>query len=151
MIRGRTPLLLVFIVAALAMALGMDRNLGVYDEGVILTGAMRVAAGDVPHGDFYANYGPGQFYVVAALFKLFGQYAIAERAYDTLVRAGIVAMCYGIAAGVAHRRIALAAAAAVFLWLYGLGYYGYPMLPVTLLSLAAAALVQPSLAGTGSA
>ena len=32
---------------------------------------MRVAAGDVPHADFYANYGPGQFYFIAALFKLF--------------------------------------------------------------------------------
>jgi hypothetical protein len=76
----------------------MDRELAVYDEGVILTGAMRVLAGDVPHGDFYANYGPGAFYVVAALFKLFGTSAIVERAYDTLVRAGSSPSAYALAA-----------------------------------------------------
>ncbi len=151
MIERRALQLLIFIVAAVLMALGMDRNLAVYDEGLILTGAMRVAAGDIPHRDFYANYGPGQFYAIAGLFKLFGEYAIAERAYDTLVRAGIVAMCYGLAAGVAARGIALAAAATVFLWLYAVGYYGYTLLPVTLLSLAAAAIVQPSLARARSA
>jgi hypothetical protein len=141
------PHIAVFLVAALLLALGMDRELAVYDEGVILTGAMRVLAGDVPHGDFYANYGPGAFYVVAALFKLFGTSAIVERAYDTLVRAGIVTVCYALAAGVVHRGMALAVAAAVFCWMVGLAYYGYPMLPVALLTLVAAALVQPALIG----
>src|SRR5258708_12841576 len=107
------------------MALGMDRNLAVYDEGLILTGAMRVAAGDIPHRDFYANYGPGQFYAIAGLFKLFGEYAIAERAYDTLVRAGIVAMCYGLAAGVAARGIAPPPAATLFLSPSPLVHSGY--------------------------
>src|SRR3977135_674334 len=86
------PLLLIFLSSALLLTFGMDRHIGVYDEGVILTGAMRVAAGEVPHRDFYANYGPAQFYLLAALFKCFGQYALIERAFDVLIRAGIVAL-----------------------------------------------------------
>jgi 4-amino-4-deoxy-L-arabinose transferase-like glycosyltransferase len=143
--------LVVFAVAAVLLALGMDRDLGLYDEGVILTGAMRVAAGDIPHADFYANYGPGQFYFIAALFKLFGQYAIVERVYDLLARAAIVALCYALVAGVARKRFALAAAATTLLWLLGIGFYGYPVFPVALLSLAAAAWIQPVLAGRFSA
>ena len=138
---------LIFVATALVLALTMTRNIGVYDEGVILTGAMRVAAGDILHADFYANYGPGQFYLLAALFKLFGTSAIIERIYDTLVRAAIVALCYGIVAGVAPRLVALAAAGTSFLWLFAVGLYGYPLIPVTLLSLAAASLVQPLLVG----
>ena len=142
--------LALFIVAALAMILGMDRSLGLYDEGVILTGALRAAAGDIPHAGFYANYGPGVFYPVAILFKLFGTSAIVERGYDTAIRAGIVVFSYALIEGVAPRRVALGVAAAAFLWLFGIGFYGYPLFPVTLLALAAAALIQPALVGDGS-
>lgn len=132
------------------MILGMDRTLGLYDEGVVLTGAMRAAAGDVPHAGFYANYGPGAFYPLAVLFKIFGTSAIVERAYDTAIRAGIVVFAYVLIEDVASRRVALGVAGAVLLWLFGIGFYGYPLFPVTLLALAAAALIQPSLVGEAS-
>jgi len=128
----------------------MDRQLGIYDEGVILTGAMRVAAGELPHADFYANYGPGQFYLLGALFKLFGQYALLERAYDLLVRAAIVSVCYGLVARYTRKSVAFAAAALCGMWLFSLAFYGYPIFPVTLLSLLAAALILPVLEGSSS-
>ena len=139
--------LLVFVISAVCLALGMDLRLSVYDEGVILTGAMRVAAGEIPHSDFYANYGPAQFYLIAALFKVFGQYALIERAYDVLVRAAIVAVGYGLIATVTRTSIALAGAVICGLWLFSIPFYGYPILPVVLLSLVSAALVLPALAG----
>ena len=139
--------LLLFVSATLLFVLGMDPELTVYDEGVILTGAMRVAAGDIPHADFYANYGPAQFYVMASLFKVFGQYALVERVYDALVRAMIVAVCFGLAATCARRYVALAAAVICGLWLFSIPFYGYPIFPVILLSLVAAALILPVLAG----
>ena len=135
--------LLVFFAAALLLVLGMDRELGIYDEGVILTGAMRVNAGEIPHADFYANYGPGQFYLIAGLFKLFGEYAVVERAYDLLLRAAIVAACFVLAARHARMFSALAVAALCGLWLFSLAFYGYPIIPVALLSLFAAALILP--------
>ena len=85
---------IVFAVSFIALALSTTPKLIPYDEGLILTGAMRVAAGAVPHRDFYANYGPGQFYAVAGLFDLFGQSALVERMYDAVVKAGIVCCVY---------------------------------------------------------
>jgi hypothetical protein len=139
--------LLVFVISAVCLALGMDLRLSVYDEGVILTGAMRVAAWEIPHSVFYSNYGPAQFYLIAALFKVFGQYALIERAYDVLVRAAIVAVGYGLIATVTRTSIALAGAVICGLWLFSIPFYGYPILPVVLLSLVSAALVLPALAG----
>jgi hypothetical protein len=47
---------------------------------------MRVADGEIPHRDFYADYGPAQFYVLAGLFKLFAPSILGECLWDTLVR-----------------------------------------------------------------
>ena len=81
----------------------MDRGFDFYDEGLILVGAMRVAAGQVPHRDFYANYGPGQFYTLAWLFDLFGSSVFVERIYDLTLRSAIVAAAYGITAAYCKR------------------------------------------------
>jgi hypothetical protein len=138
---------LVLVSSALLFALGMDVRLNVYDEGVILTGAMRVAAGEVPHRDFYANYGPATFFLPAALFKIFGQYALIERVLDTLTRAGIVTLCYALCATQARTSIALATALISGLWLFRVPLYGYPIFPVVFLSLVSCALVMPALSG----
>ena len=68
----------------------MSRRPVVYDEGLMLTAAMRVAAGQIPHRDFYANYGPAQFYLLAGLFKLFGETILVERLYDIVLKALVV-------------------------------------------------------------
>jgi hypothetical protein len=69
----------VFCAAFVAGAIAMQRDVSIYDEGIILTGARRVAQGALPHRDFYANYGPGQFFTLAAIFKLFGPSIFVER------------------------------------------------------------------------
>src|SRR3954447_6864121 len=76
----------VFIFAA------THRFASIYDEGLILTGAMRVGHGEIPHRDFYANYGPAQFYCIALLFKLFGPSIMAERVWDFAVKAAIATL-----------------------------------------------------------
>jgi hypothetical protein len=63
---------IVFSCAFLFLVATMNRSVTPYDEGLILFGSTRVLSGDIPYRDFYANYGPGQFYVLAALFKVFG-------------------------------------------------------------------------------
>jgi hypothetical protein len=59
----------------------------IYDEGIILTGAMRILSGEIPSVDFYVNYGPGQFYFVALLIKLFGLSLDVMRIYHAFVLA----------------------------------------------------------------
>jgi hypothetical protein len=90
---------------------------------------MRVAAGDVPHRDFYAIYGPGQFYVLAGLFKLFGQTVLVERLYDATVKAGIVCLVYTISLPLMERAFAASVAGICALWLGSLGSAVYPIWP----------------------
>lgn len=124
--------------------MGMSLRPNVYDESIILTGAMRVAAGQVLHRDFYANYGPGQFYILAGLFKLFGESVLVERLYDLLIKALIVTAIYTIVSSYCRRSIALWTSVVTIAWLFGLGNLtGTPIIPVSLLNLVASALILP--------
>jgi hypothetical protein len=140
----------IFFACALFFAVGMDREIGPYDEGLILTGAMRVMAGEVPHRDFYANYGPAQFEIMGSLFRVFGQSVLVERAYDLMIRSLIVAITYQLLARYCRRWIALSFSALCALWMFSLENYGYPIFPIILLSLIGSALVVSVLRGASS-
>ena len=43
-----------------------------HDEGLVLQAGARIADGQLPYRDFYANYGPGQYFLVGGLDALFG-------------------------------------------------------------------------------
>src|ERR1700693_4419667 len=112
-------LVLVFLLSFCILFLGMSRHPYIYDEGLVLTAAMRVAAGQIPHRDFYANYGPAQFYILAGLFKLFGNSLLVERLFDLLIKALLVTSVYAIVASVCRRWIAACTALVIILWLIG--------------------------------
>ena len=85
-----SQLVVVFLVAYLLLFCGMSRRPGMlYDEGIVLTGAMRVAAGQIPHRDFYFIYGPAEVYILAGLFKVFGPSLLVERLFDLLIKAPV--------------------------------------------------------------
>jgi Dolichyl-phosphate-mannose-protein mannosyltransferase len=49
------------------------------DEGIVLQGAERILRGEVPYRDFFSFYTPGSFYLIAFLFKIFGDsFAVAR-------------------------------------------------------------------------
>jgi hypothetical protein len=148
---GRSPLqyVVVFLIAFIILFLGMDRGFEYYDEGIILVGAMRVAAGQVPHRDFYANYGPGQFYTLAALFHLFGRYIFVERMYDLIVRSAVVTVAYGIASSYCRRWIAACVAIVCGFWLFSSGLPGipYPIVPILLFCLMGSMALLPAFDG----
>jgi len=126
---------LMFFLAA-SMLLGfMNLYAGLYDEAILLTGGWNVANGAVPHRDFYANYGPAQYYVLGGLFKLFGPSFLAARVYDVIVRAAIVAIAYQLLVNRVRAPVALAAAGVCALWMGGVGFYLYPTVPALLFSL----------------
>jgi hypothetical protein len=122
----------------------MSRRPNNYDEGLVLTAAMRVAAGQIPHRDFYANYGPAQFYILAGLFKVFGQSLLVERLFDLLIKALVVTCVYVIISSYCRRSIAAYTSLVTLLWLVGLNAWsGSPMIPVSLLNLISSALIVP--------
>src|ERR1700688_395224 len=139
----------LFVVALLYLTLCMNRSLNPYDEGMILFGAARVLDGAVPHRDFYTAYGPGQFYVLAALYKTFGASVLIERVWDTVVRCCIVVLVFIIVAQVAPRRLAVLTAAASLVWLASFGGYGSPMFPALAAALAGLAFLAPALGSVG--
>lgn len=141
--RPSTRWVVVFLVSFIFLFLAMDRGFDFYDEGLILVGAMRVAAGEVPHRDFYANYGPGQFYTLALLFHWFGWSIFVERIYDLAIRSAIVTFVYGFTASYCRQWLAICTAVVCGLWLFsaGLPTIAYPILPLILLSLAGSSLL----------
>jgi hypothetical protein len=135
---------LAFALAGLFFLFEMSCLPNIYDEGLVLTAAMRVLAGQIPHRDFYANYGPAQFYILAGLFKLFGPSLFVERIYDLVVRALTVSCVYAVCAFCCRRWIAICAAAVAAMWLIGVRMTpASPVVPVSLLALVSSSLLPP--------
>ncbi len=138
----------IFVASYVFLFLGMTMRPAIYDEGLVLTAAMRVAAGQIPHRDFYANYGPADFYAIAALFRLFGQSLLIERLYSLFVEASLVVSTYAILSSYCRRSTAFWTSIAVLLWLFGIGATsGSPLIPALLANMLGCALVLPVLSG----
>jgi len=138
--------LFVFGFAYVILFLGIPLRPNFYDEAVILTGSMQVAAGQIPYRDFFTVYGPASYYVLAALFKLFGQSILIERMVDLFFRALLVASVYTIVFDYLRRQtIAAWTSFAEFLWVYGLSFEtaGTAVIPASFFALMSTALVLP--------
>jgi hypothetical protein len=114
-----------------------------YDEGITLTAAMRVGAGQIPHRDFYFIYGPAEPYILAGLFRIFGPSLLAERLFDLLIKALVVISAYAIARSYCRRSIAIFISILILFWIFGVSEFGLATTPVSLLDLVASALVLP--------
>ncbi len=131
----------VFVFSFVCLFLTMDRVINIYDEGVILTGAMRVNAGDIPHRDFYTQYGPAEFYLLSWLFDIFSQSVIVERVFDLVIRAGIVTIVYASLTLYCRKTIALFATVICALSLCFVGNHGYPVYPALLLTIGSSMIL----------
>ena len=127
----------VLLVGFIFQAICTGSPLGLYDEGVVLFGASRVMDGDIIHRDFYSNYGPGQFYALAALFKVFGPSILVERVWDVFLRSISVALIFLIVERSTRSILRSFGTAAVCLaWFASFGFYGYPAFPAFTAALA---------------
>ena len=75
----RVPWIALVFVSIVAQLAWMDATVGTYDEGLVLVGADRVLRGEMPYRDFWTLYGPGSYYLLAGLYRLFGEFALVER------------------------------------------------------------------------
>ena len=135
----------VFGLSFATLFFTMERGVGPYQEGLILFGAMRVFSGDTPYRDFYTNYGPAQYGVLAGLFKVFGPSILVGRIWDLLVRAASATLVCAIFTRLDAPRMAVVATALSVVWLSAFNtYYGYPVFPCVLLALLSIYCVLPS-------
>lgn len=83
-------------LATLALAIFLIYwDVGVVDdEGYLLGGVMRILNGQVPYIDFHHTYAPGRFYLVAFLFRMFGESIVVLRGFWVILRVCIVLFAF---------------------------------------------------------
>lgn len=108
-----------------------------YDEGVSVYGAVRVLDGHLPYRDFWTMYAPGQFYLLAALFKLFGVALLVERLATAAIIAASGALVYAVAARLMPPGFAFLASALWTSLIAWIRFYGNAM-PTAMLAILVA-------------
>jgi hypothetical protein len=145
--RARYPL--VFAAGALVSALTILAGINPHDEGLVLQAAARVADGQLPYRDFYANYGPGQYYLLGGLDWAFGPSLITWRIVRVALDALVATLAYALARREGPEPVALLA------WVAVLAAMTHPTIPhpnatALALGLGAILLARRSPAGAGA-
>jgi len=83
------------------------------DEGIVLQGAQRILRGEVLYRDFFSFFTPGSYYLLAALFKAFGNSLMVARTALVVFGGIFSVVTYLLARRVCQRSSALTAACVV--------------------------------------
>lgn len=134
-----SPLLraaLLWTAGLLFLATFIQMPIKWYDEGLILTGADRVAKGELPYLDFWTLYPPGQIFSLAGLFDMFGTNTLVARTYDLAIKSALAlaAFYWMLEARISHK-LALSGWFGMLLWLGYPNFALYPVYPSILLVL----------------
>ena len=119
----------LFVLGFLLLFTQIKSAANLCDEGLVLTNAERIRAGEVPYRDFWTMYGPGYFYALAGLFSLVEPTILVARLFDTALRFLLTLEVYLLARTVTSRRVALLPYAFVTFWLATIRFYSYPAFP----------------------
>lgn len=92
-----------------------------FDEGVLLTGAMLVRQGQALYRDFYSNYPPGIFWLISALWDLFGVSPMVLRYLGLGIHLGLALVAGRLAGRAGGRRFSWLGAGLCLAWLSLLG------------------------------
>ncbi len=81
----------VLILFALAYYIFfVNRGIVLYDEGYYAHIAERILGGEIPYKDFFLQFPPGYFYLLALIYKIFGTSIISGRFLTLFICVGIV-------------------------------------------------------------
>jgi hypothetical protein len=126
----------IFAAAFVVAFSSGTRAVNLYDEAIMVAGATRVMNGAVIHRDFYANYGPAQFYVLAVLFKMFGTSILVARIWGAAIKAAIGVALYLLGRRVMPRIWSAASCTFSMIWLSFVDYAIWPAWPALLAAIA---------------
>lgn len=132
---------LMFFGQLIYLLVGIKFGVNIYDEGVTLYGASRILEGAIPYRDFWTLYAPGQYYVLAGLFKLFGTSIITERIWDVLARVLIAFLVFLISRKLLTTKLAIIPWCISIIWIGYLHFPAYAMYPALVFSLLAILLL----------
>jgi hypothetical protein len=119
--RARYPLL--FAAGALLSGLTILNGINPHDEGLVLQAASRIVHGELPYRDFYANYGPGQYYLDGALDYVFGPSLLTWRIVRVALDAVVAVLAYALVRREGSEPLAVLA------WVAVLAAMAHPTLP----------------------
>lgn len=92
--------------------------------GVSTVGAERILRGDIPYRDFWTIYAPGEFYLLASLFRLFGTHLLVEVVAASMVCAIAACVLYHLTLHLVEKRwVGLACTAIFVAATYKTGYF----------------------------
>ena len=134
---GKTGVILFFAFLIFILFIPIKSYFNFYDEGFAVFNATRLLNHEAPYRDFWAIYPPGQLYILAGVFKLFGVSLDASRVYDTLVRAVLVLGIFLVATKITTRKFAFMVTLALTLVLSSQSFYSYAVYPALAVSIYA--------------
>ncbi len=107
------------VAGLLAVWRQMIAPIDVYDEGLVLSYADQLLHGAVPYRDFYSNYPPGVFLLVAGWWHVVGASVLSERVLGLSLQILLALLSGRLAARAVEgsRRFSMIAFGATFLWL----------------------------------
>lgn len=100
---------------------------GFFDEGLTTYGAARILNGDILYRDFWSLYAPGEFYLLAGIFKLFGISVAIERIATVAIEALLACFVYLLARRFVFSKSALIVWIITLAWLMVKMPYSCPM------------------------
>jgi len=103
--------ILIFIASLAFYFSYYDRGMIIVDEGILVHAAQRILRGEIPYRDFYHFYAPGRFYVLAGIFKVFGESFLVSRMMWVLVKSVNVLLTFLIATRLMPKHFAIFPAA----------------------------------------
>jgi len=116
------------------------RVISAYDEGVLLTNAHLLLRGELPYRDFYSNYPPGIFALLAGWFAVFGQSVAVERWLGLTLHFTVATLAGRVAGRALGGRFSLVVCGLVACWLVPLRLPPYAWLAALSLALLACEL-----------
>lgn len=124
---------LVALFTCIVQLVAFNPIYNLYDDGILAFGAERILQGDMPYRDFWTMYAPGQFYVLAGLFAIFGTEDLTLRLYGLTLKAVITALSFSLVAKKSGAVAGIIAAASSFLILVAARLEAFPVFPAILL------------------
>lgn len=84
----------VLIAGAIVYLVSIGYNINIYDEGIALVGAERVAHGEIPYRDFWTMYTPLSYYINALWMSLTGWTVMSSRILASMFTIGTCLIIY---------------------------------------------------------
>jgi hypothetical protein len=112
---------LFIALAAWARLHWLDDPFNFFDEGLLLTDAYVLLQGGVPYRDFYTNYPPGVFLLIAGVWKFTSISGLSVRLLGFVFQLAAALLAGRVAARMRRRRFSWFACGIVYTWTLFLG------------------------------